>query len=342
MTSSRLPTTPVVEIFAGGGQQSPSQDLNVHEIALARPASLFVGKVGDSTFVGRGDIYIVDAGLGELLQIAQDDTIVRLTSGMDDPHGISGLDGGMAGYVPAFADTGNNRIVEQSSDANPAILLGKEAGLDSPLGVAAGYDALYVADTGNQRILFAPHLLDSGNPDIATVVGTGTDGFAGDGGQPQDAELSNPSALAYDLADYRLLIADSGNHRVRSASLGGGTIETIAGNGETTALPFDPTLSATATPLSEISALAVDSIGSVYFPVRWSDVGETVMRLDAYGTFTRIVGGGASTVAGVAALDFQLPDVLALELNQFDGSLLIGAADGVVYRVADVGPFTGN
>ena len=332
----------MVEIFAGGGQQSIAKGVDVHDVALARPASLFVGKVGDSTVSGRGTIYIVDADLGTLIQIGPDDTIQKISSGMNDPHGISGLNGGMAGYIPAFADSGNNRIVEQSSDANPAVLLGNEAGLSSPLGVAAGYDGLYIADTANQRILFALHLLDTGKPDISTVVGTGVNGFAGDGGQPTDAELSDPSAIAYDDADYRLLIADSGNHRLRSAWLGGSAIETIAGNGETTSLPYDPTLAATDTPLSEISAVDVDSIGSVYFPVRWSDIGETVMRLDPYGTFTRIVGGGTSTAGGVASLNFQLPDVLALELNQFDGSLLIGAANGVVYRVAGVGPFTSN
>jgi len=65
---------------------------------------------------------------------------------------------------------------------------------------------------------------------ITTVAGTGTAGFAGDGGPATGARLSNPSSVAVDAAGD-LYIADSGNYRVRKVSASTGVISTIAGNG---------------------------------------------------------------------------------------------------------------
>jgi hypothetical protein len=50
---------------------------------------------------------------------------------------------------------------------------------------------------------------------ITTVAGNGTVGFSGDGGPATDASLTNPNFVAVDNAGG-LLIADSGNGRVRS------------------------------------------------------------------------------------------------------------------------------
>ena len=76
--------------------------------------------------------------------------------------------------------------------------------------------------------------------DIYTVAGDGTPGFTGDGGPATGAELLFPSAVAADGAG-NLVIADSGNNRVRlvaagpARSTGGamtaGHIYTVAGDG---------------------------------------------------------------------------------------------------------------
>ena len=64
---------------------------------------------------------------------------------------------------------------------------------------------------------------------MSTVAGDGRYGFSGDGGGAANASLRSPSGVSVDLAG-NLYIADTANHRIRKVS--GGTITTIAGNGE--------------------------------------------------------------------------------------------------------------
>src|SRR5207244_1504297 len=76
--------------------------------------------------------------------------------------------------------------------------------------------------------------------DIYTVAGTGQFGFAGEGHLATTAKLDGPSAVAVDGAG-NLVIADSGNDRVRVVAARTGTfygqamtarhIYTVAGNG---------------------------------------------------------------------------------------------------------------
>jgi hypothetical protein len=76
--------------------------------------------------------------------------------------------------------------------------------------------------------------------DIYTVAGTGTLGYSGDGGPATAAELSDPADVTLDAAG-NLVIADSGNGRVRVVAAASGTfygqamtvgdIYTVAGTG---------------------------------------------------------------------------------------------------------------
>ena len=52
--------------------------------------------------------------------------------------------------------------------------------------------------------------------DIYTVAGGNPAGFSGDGGPATSAQLSSPAAVAEDGAN--LLIADSGNNRIREVA----------------------------------------------------------------------------------------------------------------------------
>ena len=75
---------------------------------------------------------------------------------------------------------------------------------------------------------------------IYTVAGNGTAGFAGDGGPAASAELNGPRAVTVD-ARGNLVIADTGNNRIRVVAATSGTfygqamtaghIYTVAGNG---------------------------------------------------------------------------------------------------------------
>jgi Abnormal spindle-like microcephaly-assoc'd, ASPM-SPD-2-Hydin/NHL repeat len=103
----------------------------------------------------------------------------------------------------------------------------KTAKLNSPYGIAVTHDQdIYVADTLNNRVrLIQP------DGSITTVAGTGSGGYAGDGGPASSAQLNQPRGLALDC-DGRLLIADTGNHAIRRLDPIAGTITTVAGTGK--------------------------------------------------------------------------------------------------------------
>jgi hypothetical protein len=114
---------------------------------------------------------------------------------------------------------------------------------------------LLIADTGNDRVLMVARGACSGAcayglastvpGGLYTVAGTGAPGGEGDGGPGAAAQLFDPAALAVD-AGGNLLIADTGNHRVRfvaaatcasacaygRSSTVAGTIYPLAGTGE--------------------------------------------------------------------------------------------------------------
>ena len=147
-----------------------------------------------------------------------------------------------AGDIYTIAGTGTRGF---AGDGGPAT----SAELNTPEGVAADAAGnLLIADTFNQRIrvaaassgTFYGQAMTAG--DIYTVAGTGTGGFAGDGGPATSAELSDPQGVAADAAG-NLLIADVGNQRIRvvAAATGSfygkamtaGDIYTVAGTGRT-------------------------------------------------------------------------------------------------------------
>jgi sugar lactone lactonase YvrE len=99
------------------------------------------------------------------------------------------------------------------------------AQLSAPGGLAMDTAGnLYIADTGNHRIRM---VTPDGN--ISTIAGTGTAGYAGDGGAASSAALNGPQGLAADRYGD-LYIADTNNNVVRKISPRGG-ITTYAGTG---------------------------------------------------------------------------------------------------------------
>lgn len=97
--------------------------------------------------------------------------------------------------------------------------------VNTPRGVFALDDGGFlISDSNNHRVrLVAP------NGTIATVAGTGSQGFRGDGASGTSAQLSIPFGVA-PMPDGGFLIADVGNQRIRPV-FGGGTIATVVGTG---------------------------------------------------------------------------------------------------------------
>ena len=117
---------------------------------------------------------------------------------------------------PAFAGDGGPAL-----EARLGLPTGSSADPSGRLAVRDDGTVL-VADTWNRRIRAI-------GPDgvIDTVVGSGEDGWAGDGGPARGASLSHPTDLAL-AADGTLYIADPLASCVRAVSPGG-VIDTVAG-----------------------------------------------------------------------------------------------------------------
>ncbi|HEX8122884.1 MAG TPA: hypothetical protein VF549_16650 [Solirubrobacteraceae bacterium] len=122
------------------------------------------------------------------------------------------------GSIRTVAGCGRGRF---SGDGRPAV----RACLRDPRGLAAlapSPDAFLVADTGNDRIR---RVSDDGR--ITTVAGSGRRGFGGDGGPARRARLAAPAGVAA-RPGGGFVVADAGNHRIRSVS-SFGAIRTLAG-----------------------------------------------------------------------------------------------------------------
>ena len=112
------------------------------------------------------------------------------------------------GLITTYAGSGVRGFSGDGGPATQAAL-----NLENPGALAVDASGnLYIADTWNQRIRCV-------TPDglIFTVAGTGEPGFRGDGRFALDARLSLPAGLALD-ASGNLLVADTGNHRIRLLS----------------------------------------------------------------------------------------------------------------------------
>ena len=127
---------------------------------------------------------------------------------------------------------------------------------------------------------------------VSTLAGTGTAGFSGDGGPAARAELRQPHSVA--VAGGRLLICDTGNHRVRAVDLASGRIATIGGTGER--LPTPDGASLRESPLNGPRAVALAADGTVYLALR---EGNAIYRIAAdTGTLHHLAGTSAQGHTG--------------------------------------------
>ncbi|MCL4178593.1 MAG: hypothetical protein KJ072_12730 [Verrucomicrobia bacterium] len=141
-----------------------------------------------------------------------------------------------------------------------------------------------------------------------TVAGTGSHGFAGDGGLATAAMLYYPRSLALD-ADGNVLIADTANNRIRRVDHATGVITTVAGNGADDYAGEGG--AAAQASLSGPQGVAVDRHGRIWV----ADTGNAVIRgifpgNPVSGAPARVVTGPATmitpttaTIAGIVTGD---------------------------------------
>jgi hypothetical protein len=145
---------------------------------------------------------------------------------------------------------------------------------------------LFISEVFNHRI----RKVDAVTGIITTAVGTGKEGFAGDGGPATQAQIAGPQAMAFDAAG-NLYFSDNRNRRIRKVDLAG-TISTVAGGG--TAAVTDGA-QATAVALVGPRKIATDGAGNLF-------IGDgslnRIFKMSPVGTLTAVAGTGTAGFSG--------------------------------------------
>jgi sugar lactone lactonase YvrE len=194
---------------------------------------------------------------------------------------------------------------------------------------------LFIADPG-------PNLVRKVTPSgiVTTYAGNGTEGFSGDGGPANRAQLNEPAALAIDGAD-NLYISDRLNHRIRKVA-STGVITTVIGNGP-------PSFDGRGRPLTvpELSLtlhIAADAIGNLFI----CEGGALLRRRAPSGVWSTLAGGliRGFNGDGGPATSAQLTNLTGLAVHT-DGSVFFSdfgnkrirkiARDGTISTVAGNG-----
>jgi sugar lactone lactonase YvrE len=293
----------VISTVAGKGTRGFSGDRDAAKAAqLAAPKSAWPDAAGN--------IYIADTGNNRIRKVDPTGVITTVAgtglrgfagdglrashSRLSSPSGVA-IDA--AGNI-IVADTGNNRIRSVDLAGTITTLAGtglrgylgddgaaSRARFSRPSNVFATADAIYVSDTGNNRI----RKIDPSGL-VTLVAGSGADGFSGDGGVATSARLSTPTGAVLDAAG-NLYVADTNDDRVRKINADG-IISTVAGNG-VRGFSGDGGR-ATRARLNAPRSVALDSRGNLYI----ADTGNNRVR--------RVTRSGIiSTVAGTGALGFS-------------------------------------
>jgi DNA-binding beta-propeller fold protein YncE len=164
-----------------------------------------------------------------------------------------------------------------------------EAQFNGPVGVGCGEaGSIYVADTYNDRIRVI-----SRDGQVRTLAGGSEPGFAD--GTGSNARFDTPCGIAI-AEDGSLLVADTGNHRIRRVELNG-RVTTVAGTGEAEERDGVPLEAA----FDEPTAITVRDRDSFYV----ADAGGSTIRLCTLGERPAV-----ETLAGgywIGLADGELP-----------------------------------
>jgi uncharacterized protein (TIGR03437 family) len=238
----RVSPSGMISTVAGNGATGDSGD-------GGQAVNASLSDVNGLTLDDTGNLYIADAGNRRVRKVTPSGIISTVAG--TGVQGFSG-DGGPATNAQLnrptsvlfsagnlyIADSSNQRIRKVSSNGTITTLAGNgvagfsgdgglatSASLDFPLGIAMdSAGTLYVADGNNNRIRRV-----SPNGVITTAAGNGAGRFAGELVPAISASLNIPEGVAVD-GGGNLLIADSGNNRVRKVD-SSGLISTVAGTG---------------------------------------------------------------------------------------------------------------
>ena len=222
-----------------------------------------------------------------------------------------------------IADTNHNRILVSSLDGEvqQVIGTGEEALVDGPLaqaafnhpqGMALEGDLLYVADTENHAI----RRVDFAFGQVATLAGTGEQGYDRTGGRPgPSVSLSSP----WDVTIHNgvVYIAMAGIHQLWSLDLESGIVGPYAGSGREAITDGPLPTSALAQP----SGITHDG-QRLYF----ADSETSAVRmadLDSKGSVRTVIGLGLFEFGDVDGEDFRVRLQHPIGITHHDGVLYV-------------------
>jgi len=289
-----------------------AEEFSLERLGVGAPASQGIA-IGHPVEGSDGNIYFADGSVNRIFRIDAATGILRLVAGTGK-HGFSG-DGGPAvdatfadprsvvidpSGALIIADRANRRVRRIDSEGVVTTIAGNgqegatgdggpatQAAIGQPVSLALDASGNLFVASGLNRV----RRVDPGGR-ITTVAGTGTEGFAGDGGPAITARLRGPGGLWVDRAGG-LLIAD--NSRIRRVDPTSGVIRTVAGSGE-------PKFSGEGGPailagIGYVAYVAEDAEGNLFLSSYLPD--PRIFKIDTSG----IIGiyGGVDSICGDVA-----------------------------------------
>ena len=196
-----------------------------------------------TTFAGSGEVGLADG--------------VGAAASFSNPYGLALGPGGVL-YVTEY---GGHRVRMISPAGAVTTLAGDgEQGFADGLGAAARFNrpSGLAVDTAGIVFVASNHRIRRiTNGVVDTLAGSGEGGFAD--GVGAAAQFNCPAGLALDPATGHLLVADSGNHRIRAVDPRSGAVSTLAGSGVEDSRDGDGVVARFSCP----SGIAVDAQGGI-------------------------------------------------------------------------------
>jgi uncharacterized protein (TIGR03437 family) len=275
----------IISRVAGTGVAGSSPDgFQAVNAQLAFPAGLAVDRLGA--------LYIADSGNGRVRKIAGGVISTYLGDSLSVPLGTpKAIAVDVAGTL-FVVDTGYGGV-HSYSVAKAWTNAAGTAQLSAPHDVAVDLNGgLYIAD--------GTHIRKVVSGQIQLVAGDGYLHAIGDGGLATDALLSQPSAIALNIAGS-LYIADTGTQRVRQV-LPTGVIQTLAGTG-VAGYVSDNVVASTA-PLASPTGVALDAAGDIVIADTYN---QRIRQVGADGRIHNLAGTGVGGVGAEGLLAAQTP-----------------------------------
>ena len=326
----RIDPSGVISTIAGRGcpTNSSGDGAPAHQAGLSRPTRIAVDSGGTAFVLEEGltfrRIRKIDAASGSIATIHGEPspplappsfTATEFRAGVLADGRAGRVLGLLGGWLTRYDGPGavtvlagfSSRDSGFSGDGGPAHL----ACFRDPFGLwTEGNGDVYVADKGNHRV----RRIEAATGTITTVAGAGAPGFAGDAGPAVAAQLFEPAGIAFDNSGH-LLIADTGNHRIRRVDPAG-VITTVAGTGgEGMTGDRGP---ATQAEIGSPIALGFSPGGDLFF----TDLDHHALRkIDASGTIDTVAGGPEASTPLVAPAALVFSD---------DGTVVVGERERIV------------